>query len=326
MRQTARPKFGASRVLHSRAREPRVGHATSRAALSLIALGVACLGLTTVRAGAATTTTTTLPPAIIVAGNAYARHLLSEQPVPPNARAVSALPTPDGSLPIVGGLSDVRQAQHFYVLPASISVAQFVRAHLPKGEAVAETGTGNAPPMELLGLSVHCDSPHVTNCAVYYATSTTKGGQQELAIAAQVNYLPVLHVKMPIAGVVTITGYGKLSLASSSSDPSSVVLTHDQALTLRSAIEGLKDLGTDSGCMEDSLLLKIKIVKDGKVVWSATADSCPGALSITSATTNAILDNENCSFWHAVDGDFPSGAASATKSMSTETCAASQLG
>jgi hypothetical protein len=160
---------------------------------------------------------------------------------------------------------------------------------------------------------------------VYYVIGTTKSGQQELAVTAQVNYLPVLHVKMPTTGVVTLTGYRELSLAFASSDPTSVVLTHEQALTLRSAIEGLKDLGTDSGCMEDSLLLKIKIVKDGRVVWRATADSCPGALTIESATTNAILDNENCAFWHTVDGDFPSGAATATKRMSTQTCSASQL-
>ena len=78
-------------------------------------------------------------------------------------------------------------------------------------------------------------------------------------------------------------------------------------------------------CMEDSQLLKIKIVRSGKVVWSATADACPGGLTITSATTSAILDNRNCSFWHAVDNAFPSGEATATKTA-TRDCDASQFG
>ncbi len=323
MRQFARPKFGASGVLHSRARGPRAWRATRRGALVALALGVACLGLATVSADASTTTTT-LAPGIIAAGNAYARHLLSAQPVPTDARAVSSLPAPDGSLPIVGGLADVRQASHFYVLPASFQVESFVLAHLPPGEAVVTSGTGNGPQKELIGLSATCDSHHVTYCIIYYATAVTKGGQQELAITAQVNYLPILHVKMPTDGVVSLTGYGTASPANRSGDPSSVVLTHDQALKLRSAIEGLYDLGSNSGCMEDSLLLTITIVKDAKVVWSATADTCPGALTISSTTTNAILNSRNCSFWRTVDSDFSSGAATATKRDAAQTCAASQ--
>lgn len=325
MRHFARPKFGASGVLHSRARGLRAWRATGRGALVALALGVACLGVATATADA---TTTTLPLATITAGNAYAQHLLGEQPVPPNVRRTNSLPVPVGSLPVVGGLADVRKAHHLYVLPASVDVDRYVRAHLPKGEAVAVSGssTGSGPQTELLGLSSICDSAHVTYCVVYYVTCPTKSGQQELAITAEVSYLPILHVKMPTDGVVTLTGYGMTSPANPSSDPTSVVLTHAQALTLRSAIEGLKDLGSNSGCMEDSLLLKIKIVKDAKVVWSATADICPGALTITSATSNAILNNRNCSFWHTVDSDFPAGAATSTKKDAAETCSASQSG
>jgi hypothetical protein len=110
-----------------------------------------------------------------------------------------------------------------------------------------------------------------------------------------------------------------------SSDPDSVVLSRHQAQTLRTVISGLKDLGSNEMCMEDSLLLNIKVVRGAKVVWSATADACPGRLTITSAKTNVILDNRNCPFWHVVAAFFPSGAAKATKAES-KYCDAPQFG
>ena len=138
MRHIARPKFGASRVLHSRAREPRAGRATCRCALVALALGVACLGLPSV--AVASTTSTTLPPAIVAAGNAYARQVLRDQPIPPSARAVATLPTPvendGGQFPSPG----LRHVVAQYLLPPSVSVDEYVRAHLPRGEIVDGTG------------------------------------------------------------------------------------------------------------------------------------------------------------------------------------------
>ncbi len=55
-------------------------------------------------------------------------------------------------------------------------------------------------------------SPHVTFCGVYYQTTQAKDGEQELRVDVQVIYLPILHVKMPTDGVVTVTGYGTTSL------------------------------------------------------------------------------------------------------------------
>jgi hypothetical protein len=326
MKHFARPIFGASRDLRSMARELRGGHATGRVALSLVALGVACLGLPSTNALAASTTTTTLSPAIIVAGNAYARNLLAALPIPPQAREVAALPTPDDLTVPITGAADVREARRFYLLPTSVSVEQYVRAHLPRGAAVAGTGSSggrNVIPDYEISVSLTCVSRHITFCGVTYTTQV-KDGQQELAVAVQVNYLPILHVTMPTNGVVTVTGYGKLSLVDASSEPSSVVLTRAQTLALRAAIVGLKDLGSAGGCMEDSLLLKINVVKNGKVVWRATADACPGGLTITSSTTTAILDNRACPFWHVVDSFFPSGTATATKT-GAKSCNASQF-
>jgi hypothetical protein len=202
-----------------------------------------------------------------------------------------------------------------------------VQAHLPSGEKVSGNGTTSGPntnPVYSLTVSRTCVSPHIIFCGVYYTTTEAKSGEQELRVDAQVIYLPIVHVKMPTTGIVTVTGYGKTSLAMGSSDPSSVVLTHHQILSLRSAISGLKDMGSNGMCMEDSLLLNIKVVKNGKVTWSAIADECPGGLTITSSTSKVILDNRSCSFWHVVNSFFASGQASATKT-DTRICSDSQL-
>lgn len=307
---------------------PFVNRKTGRIALTVVALCTTVLGLPMTSAVAAPSTTTTLPASIVAAGNAYARHLLGAQPIPSEARDVTSLPTPLPPNGDVGESPDVRQAHHLYLLPLSVSVDQYVRAHLLKGEKVTETGTGTSPnafPVYNLGISLTCVSPHITFCGIFYQTTEAKNGEQELRVDVQVIYLPILHVKMPTGGVVTVTGYGKTSLMNLSSDPTSVVLTHHQVLTVRTAISGLKNLGQNGICAEDSLLLKINVTTRGKVVWSATADECPGALIITSTKSNQILDNRSCLFWHVVDSFFPTGAANATKTAS-KYCNSSQYG
>ena len=293
-----------------------------------LVLGAVCLSTPSINAVAAPTTITTLSPSIVLAGNAYARHLLEAQPLPLEAREVAVLPTPIELTGPIFQAADVRVARRFYLLPSSVPVYQYVRAHLPKGATVMGTGSSGGPgvnPVHDMTVSLTCVSRHITFCGVTYATTVSKNGKYELAVAVQVIYLPILHVQMPTDGVVTVTGYGKTSLIFGSSDPSRVVLTHDEALRLHSAILGLKDLGSNGGCQEDSVLLKISVVKNGKTFWKATADACPGALTISSASTNAILDSRACSFWHAVDSFFPSGAADATKT-GTKSCNSSLYG
>jgi hypothetical protein len=279
-----------------------------------------------VAAAPTTTTSTTLPTTIVLQGNAFTRHFLNAQPIPPDARRVVTLATPLAPNGDFGDSPLIRQDHHFYLLPMSVSVDQFVRAHLLKGERVTETGSGSSPnayPTYNLGVSLKCVSPHITFCGVYYQTTEANNGEQELRVDVQVIYLPILHVKMPTDGVVTVTGYGQTSLMDASSEPASVVLSHHQALTLRTVIATMKNLGFEDTCMEDSLLLKIKVVKHGSIVWSATADACPGALAISSATSNPILDGRSCPFWHVVDTFFRAGTAKATKSQ-INGCADSQ--
>ncbi|MGP8009748.1 MAG: hypothetical protein ACLPKZ_05765 [Acidimicrobiales bacterium] len=290
--------------------------AFARVAMISVALGVAGLGLPSTNALAAPTTTTTLPATILTAGNVYARHLLAGQPIPPEAQKVSTLPTPLAPSSDVGYGPLVRHAWALYLLPMSVSVDPYVRAHLPSGEKVDETGSGSSPnayPTYNLGLSRTCVSPHITYCGVYYSMTEAKDGEQELRVYVAVIYLPIIRAQMPTDGVVTVTGFGQISVMDGSSHPTSVVLTHHQALTLRTVIAELKDFGGGM-CMEDSQLLKINIVKDGKSVWSATADECPGVLAITSGTTTLSLYNRSCAFWHVVDSFFSPGTANGTKS------------
>jgi hypothetical protein len=298
-------------------------------ALIVAALAITVLHIPAPSASAAPTTTTTLSPSTVAAGNAYAARLLDAQPIPPSARLVSSLPTPLAPNGSVWDSPAVRQIHREYLLPLSVDVDQFVVAHLPSGEKTNGTGSGSSPnalPVYNLEVDKTCVSRHITFCGVYYQTTEARNGEQELRVDVQVIWLPILHIAMPTTGVVTVTGYGTTSLMNSSSDPATVVLTRHQALALRRQIEGLNDLGDTSICAEDSQLLVIMVTQVGRVVWSAVADACPGALRISSATSNAILDNRSCSFWHIVNTFFPASQATATKSDGARSCNDSQYG
>jgi hypothetical protein len=319
MRHKAKPAHSSARVARAPTRGALVG------ALFVVSL----LGISSTSSLAGPTTTTTLSRATIAAGNAYAWHLLDVQPIPASARQVSVLPTPVAASGAVGKSPAVRAVHREYLLPVSVDVAQYVRAHLPRGEKVYETGIGTSPnayPVDNLGLSSTCASRHITNCGVFYTTTQARDGQQELRVDVEVMWLPILHVEMPTTGIVTLTGYGHTSLANASSDPSTIVLNHHEVLALRDRIRALKDLGGNGVCAEDSLLLKISITQKSKVVWSAVADECPGALSITNATSSPILDDRNCSFWNVVNSYFTNGQAVATKTDSRQVCAYSPNG
>lgn len=295
----------------------------SKVAAPVVALVLSVATLTfSVKALASPTTTTTLSPQTVAAGEAYAEAFLARQPIPPGAQLVATLPTP---LPPSGDISGsgTSMAHHEYELPRSVSVEGYVESHLPTGETLNGTGTGggpNTPTTHTLELAANCASPHITYCGVSYATITVNG-QQELRVDVQVVWLPIVHVTMPMKGLVTVTGFGATSLVRGSSEPSSVVLSEAQARQLRDQIGALKDMSQNVVCMEDSALLDITVTQNNKVVWRAIADECPGELRITGSTGAHLLDDRNCAFWHVVNAFFPSGTASATKSDSSSICA-----
>jgi hypothetical protein len=262
-------------------------------------------------------TTSTLPPAAFSAGRAYAAQLLNQLPVPPDATPVHQLPTPlseNGNGPTNVGTHFVTRG---YLLPTSVDVEAFVRAHLPKGAAVDETGSGYAPNKNLtnsIGVTLRCVSRHVNYCGAVYQTTIATSGQQELRMDLQVDWLPIDVVTMPTDGVVSLTGYGDNSLPRGSSHPFTVRLSHSQAVALRTDISKLKE-SAGGECMEDEQLLRISITSPttSTVVWHATADVCPGVLAVVTKSGVVGLDDHSCALWQLVRSFFPAGKADATK-------------
>ncbi|MGH3732778.1 MAG: hypothetical protein ACRDVC_05290 [Acidimicrobiales bacterium] len=294
----------------------------NRIAIVVIAIAVTSLGVASVRAWAGPTTTTALSPDTVAAGNAYAARLLAAQPIPTGARPVSALATPLSPMSSPDEGSDLRTATEYYLLPMTADVSSYVRANLPAGERIIGSGSGGgggAPLSSGIGLSPTCASRHITYCGVEYAWANDD--QQELVVDAQVVWMPLVHVEMPTSGVVSVTGFARLSLMSASSGATSIVLTHRQALQLRSSIDDLKDMNEGGICAEDATLLNVKVIEGGKVVWKAVGDECPGALTITSPRASHYLDDRSCSFWRTVDSFFSKGEAAGTRFASREICA-----
>jgi hypothetical protein len=134
---------------------------------------------------------------------------------------------------------------------------------------------------------------------------------------------PDTPVVMPVtgSGMVSVTGFGVTSLVHGSSDPTTVVLSSYQALELRAAIESLSTENGNPICMEDSALLHVKVTRDGKTVWNAIADECPGVLRVTDPASNHLMNDRSCSFWRLVNGFFTSNQATATRRDSQSVCA-----
>jgi len=294
-----------------------MGKRSRTTGLLIVALFSVTVGLATPSAFAGTTSTT-LSPASLAAGKAYETQLLSEQPVPSGAIPMSHFSTPLAIQSQEAFLVGNQIISRGYLIPATVGIDKFVLGHLRKGEAVVGTGTGSGPndrTVYSVSVSLPCVSRHVTYCGLQYDTTSTPGGRQELLIALQIDWVPIVTVKMPTTGVVTVTGYDKTSAAEGSSDPVSVVLTRQQALKLSTVIATLRTSG-EGLCAEDAVLLKISITSATtyNVMWSAVGDECPGALAISATGTHVVLDDHSCTLWQLVSSFFPAGEAHATKS------------
>jgi hypothetical protein len=286
----------------------------------MVALSTVTVGLAGPSAFAGTTTTT-LSPATVAAGKAYATKILSKQPLPTGATPVSHFSTP---LPIQSqeafqvGNEIISRG---YLIPSSVGIDAFVLSHLRKGEATAGSGMESGPHQSTVysvSVSLPCVNRHVTYCALQYVTTTTPSGREELRIALQIDWVPIVTVKMPTTGVVTVTGYGRASVAFGSSNPVNVILTSQQTLKLSRVIAKLKDSG-GGWCMEDAILLKVSIssATTNAVTWSAVGDECPGALTVSAKGARVLLDDHSCALWQLVSSFLPAGKADATKSQAS---------
>ena len=97
-----------------------------------------------------------------------------------------------------------------------------------------------------------------------------------LLVAQLRSHVPSLHVLWPKSEIVTLTGYGRLSPMNPSSDPTSVVLTHSQALAFNRAVAALSMEGGPN-CHENSVVFTLSIapVRGQTPDWKVTERECP---------------------------------------------------
>jgi len=87
-------------------------------------------------------------------------------------------------------------------------------------------------------------------------------------------------VSIPSTGIISVTGYARMTAAYGSTDPTTVVLTSDQATALRQSITSLPRVtlpAKDTICMEEDTVFTISVVRTqgAEVSWVATAELCP---------------------------------------------------
>ncbi len=263
--------------------------------------------LATLPAGSATVTGT-------VAGRAYAESLFSKVPLPPAVTRLGAPLKPLHEITGNPGFTNLIDVTRYYRAASSIDIASFAQSHFPESEWEGSGSTidgGYQVSGSVSALSL-CTNRHASYCGVTYSERALSQGE-ELRVDVAVVWTPIHVVLLPTSGVVTVTGYGKLSLANSSSDPSHVVLSASQATKLRSAIAVLR---TSPGglCMEDSTLYTISVASgaNAKQIWSATADECPGNLTVRYGGRQVSLDARSCSLERLVGSFFPGGTAGGT--------------
>jgi hypothetical protein len=249
-----------------------------------------------------------------VAGRVYAESLFSKIPLPPGVTRLGAPLKPLHEITGNPGFANLIDVTRYYRAASSFDIASFAQSHFPKDEWEGSGSTvdgGYQVSGSVSALSL-CTNRHASYCGVTYSERALSPGE-EIRVDVAVVWTPIHVVLLPTSGVATLTGYGKLSLANSSSDPSHVELSASQVTKLRGAIAVLR---TSPGglCMEDSTLYTISVASsaNAKPFWSATADECPGRLIIKYAGRQVSLNARSCSLEKLVGSFFPSGTAEAT--------------
>jgi hypothetical protein len=138
-----------------------------------------------------------------------------------------------------------------------------------------------------------------------------------LLVAQLRSHVPSLHVLWPKSEIVTLTGYGRLSPMNPSSDPTSVVLTHSQALAFNRAVAALS-MEAGPNCHENSVVFTLSIApgRGQTPDWKVTEWECPapGTLYVRSAIGIQTYRGSVCSLISLVAQDLPKEAARGTRS------------
>ncbi len=257
----------------------------------------------------------TRAPHSVTAGQAFTASLLAKAPLPAGAVLTTSLPSPlagNGELAGIGRID----LHHDYLLRKPIDLATFLSAHKPRGSVVSTSGVESGSGIVATttsSVSFRFANRHVSLEQLTYASGRASNGEQEFRVDAVVEWMPIRTVLMPTKGVVTITLYRKLSLMENSSDPVSLVLSHTQALAVRSAIASLSN--TDyGGCMEDAELFAISVSpgKGQPDTWTGRAEECPSDFYVGSGAQPIALSNGSCTLVTYVGSLFPKLAANET--------------
>ncbi len=260
--------------------------------------------------GAAATTS------IQTAGRSYAVALFSKIPMPSGVTQLNAPMKP--LHPVTGspGYSNVIDVTRYYSAPSSIDINGFAEAHFPKSEwqGTGASFDGGYHTSGSFSARSLCTDRHAAYCDVTYSAEVLTKSQQELRIDVAVVWAPIHVVLLPTSGVVTLTGYDKISPMNASSGPVKVGLRANQVKKLRNAIALLRS-SPGGLCMEDSALFNISVTSTvtGKAFWSASADECPGQLIVNAHGRQVALNARSCPFEKLVGTFFPPHSATGTK-------------
>lgn len=252
-----------------------------------------------------------------VSGQTYAASLFPKIPFPSGTTRLAAPIKP--LHPVTGslGLAHTVDIARYYLVPSSADVPGFAQTHFPKSEwqGSGSTFDGGYHTSNSFSAMSLCPDRHASYCGVTYSARALLGNRQELRVDVAVVWVPVHVVLLPTTGVVTVTGYDKISLMNPSTGAVRVELNTSEKKKLRKAISLLRS-SPGGLCMEDSTLYKISVASttDGTVSWSATADECPGELVVTSHGSRIALNARSCPLDMLVATFFNARSAQGTKS------------
>ena len=257
---------------------------------------------------------------------AFANQLLNQAALPAGAVVTKHLVAPLTNAAGLVALTDLVVVHRNYVLQRPVDLASFLRDHHAPGATIEgpQTVSGSAV-TSVTGyqLNLPFASRHLSYEQLDYTVGTTAPSDKELRVDAEVVWVPIENASMPTSHPVILTAYGHMTAFAGSSDPTTVTLTKSEAVQLRKALSSLSN--TAGGvCMEDATLftLATSFTAPGStrsVKWTATADVCPGVLSVVSGTRHVALDDHSCVLRSLVGKFLPARKAAATR-LSLKNC------
>jgi hypothetical protein len=253
---------------------------------------------------------------VLQSGLAQADLLLGEIPIPSGAARLVAPIQPINPVTGMLGYRETVDVTRYYLLPRWFGVSTFAETHFPHSEwqGTGSTSDGGYHTSDSFLIMSLCPNRHAAFCGVTYTAQELAGRGMELRTDVTVIWLPVHVVHLPMTGNVTLTGFKRIPLMMQSSGSVRVALNRAQVAKLRDALEQLRS-SPGGMCMEDSLLYKIAVtsMSSGKVFWSASADECPGIVSVTSRDGEVLVNGRSCPLDRLIASFFPLTAAAGTR-------------